>query len=179
MEPLVNTYVPNDQVESADLNSIQQDAYATRAADGTNSWSAIPGVQEVAFQSETDIANGTLMLIDQSIDWRDRIVRGEYLEHAGAADYPGGATDYAFASSATVYRFIFYTGTGAQDAGGADVTNGNPPVIAAGKYACEIYTDMWIYCDPSTGKLKLYNDTGGDKKIPTVFARCTADLAKR
>ena len=32
---------------------------------------------------------------------------------------------------------------------------------------------------PSTGKLKLYNDTGGDKKIPTVFARCTADLGKR
>ena len=179
MEPLVKTWTTNQQVASSDLNSIQLNLYGLRAASGTNSWSNIPGIQEVAFQSVSDFNTGGDLLIDDSIDWRDRIVRGEYLEHGGSTDYPGGAGDYAFASSATVYRFIFYTGTGALDAGGSAPTPGNPPVIASGKYACMIYADMWIYCDPTTGKLKLYNNTGGTKKIPTVFARCTADLGKR
>lgn len=178
MDPLIRTWTVNQQVASADLNSIQQQLYALRAADGTNSWTSIPGVQEVAFQSESDIANATLMLIDQSIDWRDRIVRGEYLDHSTSTSYPGGANDYDFAAG-TLYTFMFYTGTGGLDAGGSAVTNGNPPVVASGKYAYAITANLFIYCDPTTGKLKLYNNTGGAKKIPTVFARCTADLGKR
>lgn len=178
MEPLVKTWTANQKVPSADLNSIQQNLYGMRAANGTNSWSTIPGVQEVAFQSESDIANATLMLVDDSIDWRDRIVRGEYLDHNASTSYPGGANDYDF-SNGTLYTFMLYTGTGALDAGGATPTNGNPPVQAAGKYACPIFAGFWIYCDPATGKLKIYNNTGGTKKTPTVFARCTADLGKR
>lgn len=178
MDPLVKTWTANQQVASADLNSIQQQLYALRAANGTNSWSAIPGVQEVAFQSETDITSGTLMLIDDSIDWRDRIVRGELLTHAVSSAWPGAANDYDF-SNGTLYPFILYTGTGGLDAGGAAPTNGNPPVIAAGKYAAAIYANFFIYCDPTTGKLKIYNNTGAAVRSPTVFARCTADLGKR
>ena len=177
MDPLIRTWTVNQQVASADLNSIQQNLYALRAADGTNSWATIPGVQEVAFQSESDIANATLMLIDQSIDWRDRIVRGEYLDHSTSTSYPGGANDYDFAAG-TLYTFMFYTGTGGLDAGGSAVTNGNPPVVASGKYAYAVTANLFISSEPTTGEHKLYNNTGGAKKTRTVFARCTADLAK-
>ena len=178
MEPIVETWTPNLEVASADLNSIQQLLYALRAANGTNSWSSIPGAQEVAFQSASDIADATLMLIDESIDWRDRIVRGEYLDHTTSDAYPGAANDYDF-STGTLYTFMLYTGTGGLDSGGSEVTNGNPPTSSAGQYAVQIFSGFWIYCDPTTGKLKIYNNTGGAKKTPTVFARCTADLGKR
>lgn len=177
MDPLVKTWTPNQQVASADLNAIQQNMQALRAASGTNSWSSIPGVQGVAFQSESDIANATLMIVDDSIDWRDRIVYGLYLDHSSST-YPGHANDYDF-SSGTLYTFLFYTGTGALDAGGSAPTNGNPPVQASGKYAHPIFANFWIYCDPTTGKLKLYNNSGGSKRTPTVFAYGTADLGKR
>ena len=178
MDPLINTWSAGQQVESADLNAIQQNMQALRAASGTNSWSSVSGgTQGVAFQSESDIADATLLLIDDSIDWRDRIVSGLYLDHS-ASTYPGHANDYDF-SSGTLYTFLFYTGTGALDAGGSAPINGNPPVQAAGKYAHPIFTNFWIYCDPTTGKLKLYNNSGGSKRTPTVFAYGTAVLGKR
>lgn len=181
MEPLVYTWTVNEQVASADLNSIQRNAMASRPANGGGNdiLTVANGVQEVIYQASALLADATLLLIDDSIDWRDRFIRGEYLLHSVGNSLPGGGNDDVF-SDGTLYSFWGYTGLGALDAGSNVVTNGNPPVpAAASSWACEITAGLWIYCDPTTGKLKIYNGTGASLNNPSLAVRCTADLGKR
>ena len=182
MEPLVHTWTTNEQVASADLNDIQESAVAMRPSVGlaTNSWSAVAnGQQGVMFQSETDVANNTVITIDGSIDWRDRVLYGWVLAY-GAPTYPGNANDTNMNSgAASLYHFVLYTGTGATDAGAAPVSNGNPPAI--GYYTDMGVTNVFIFCDTSAsgGKLRIYNSSGAVFYTPTVFIYATQDLGKR
>lgn len=182
MEPLVNTWSAGQQVESADLNSIQQNAQATRQAVGaaTNSWATVAnGTQGVTFQSASTLANATVLNIDASIDWRDRVVFG-WFYRAGAADtQPGGANDTNYQSgSGTWDQFMFYTGTGGVDGGGNTVTDGNPP---ASGYYFTLTGNVYLLCAPSAGggKLQIYNGTGGDVYCPALYFIATPDLGKR
>ena len=49
------------------------------------------GQQWVMFQSESNVANGTVITIDTSLDWRDRVLYGWVLAY-GAATYPATRT---------------------------------------------------------------------------------------
>lgn len=182
MEPIAKTWVVLEQVDSADLNQLQTNAVAMRPSVGTaaNSWSAVAnGQQGVMFQSESDLANATVITIDTSLDWRDRVVYGWTLVY-GAATYPGNGNDTNMNSGgASLYHFVIYTGTGALDAGAALVSNGNPP--ASGYYADMGVANVSIFCDTSAGggKLRIYNNSGGVFYTPTVFVYATQDLGKR
>lgn len=182
MEPLVHTWTVNEQVASADLNQIQENAVASRPAVGTatNDWSAIDsGTQEVLFQGASAFANATVHTIDTSIDWRDRFVRGTIFTHGAANSQPGGVNDTNFNSGAGTYvDFAFYTGTGATDGAAALVTNGNPPALG---YFFDPITNLYVFCDPNAGggKLRVYNATGGAVNCLGLFIRASRDLGKR
>lgn len=182
MEPLAKTWVVDELVASADLNQLQTNAVALRPSSGTatNSWSAVAnGLQGVMFQSESNVANGTVITIDTSLDWRDRVLYGWVLAY-GAATYPGNANDTNMNSGgASLYHFAIYTGTGATDAGAALVSNGNPPAI--GYYTDMGVANVFIFCDTSAGggKLRIYNNSGAVFYTPTVFIYATQDLGKR
>lgn len=182
MEPIAKTWTTNQQVESADLNQLQENAVAMRPSSGTatNSWaSVLNGLQGVMFQLETDLANATVITIDASIDWRDRVLYGWTLVY-GAATYPGNGNDTNMNSGgASLYQFMLYTGTGALDAGAAVVSNGNPP--ASGYYADMGVANVSIFCDTDAagGKLRIYNNSGAVFYTPTVFVFATQDLGKR
>lgn len=183
MEPLVKTWTSLQQVASADLNQIQEDAFAMRPAAGTatNDWASIEnGVQEVAFQSATAFANATVYTLDASIDWRDRVIRGDVLLPGAANTQPGGANDTNCNSGASsLYSFLLYTGTGATDAGAALVSNGNPPAL--GYFTDAGLANLWVFCDTGAGggKLRIYNQTGAAVECPMFFIRTTRDLGKR
>lgn len=182
MEPLAKTWTALQQVASADLNQLQTNAVALRPSSGTatNSWSAVAnGQQGVMFQSESDVTNGTVITIDTSLDWRDRVLYGWVLAY-GAATYPGNANDTNMNSgAASLYHFVLYTGTGATDAGAALVSNGNPPAL--GYYTDMGVTNVFIFCDTGAGggKLRIYNGSGAVFYTPTVFVSATQDLGKR
>ena len=182
MEPLAKTWVADELVASADLNQLQTNAVALRPSSGTatNSWSAVAnGLQGVMFQSESNVANGTVITIDTSLDWRDRVLYGWVLAY-GAATYPGNANDTNMNSGGTdPAPTAIYTGTGATDAGAALVSNGNPPAI--GYYTDMGVANVFIFCDTSAGggKLRIYNGSGAVFYTPTVFIYATQDLGKR
>jgi len=124
-------------------------------------------------------ADGTVITIDTSLDWRDRVLYGWVLAY-GAATYPGNANDTNMNSGgASLYHFAIYTGTGATDAGAALVSNGNPPAI--GYYTDMGVANVFIFCDTSAGggKLRIYNNSGAVFYTPTVFIYATQDLGKR
>jgi hypothetical protein len=182
MEPLAKTWTVMEQVGSADLNQLQRNAVAMRPAVGvaTNSWSTVAnGQQGVMFQSESNVANNTVITIDTSLDWRDRVLYGWVLAY-GAATYPGNPNDTNMNSgSASLYHFVLYTGTGATDGGAALVSNGNPPAI--GYYTDMGVTNVLVFCDTGAGggKLRIYNSSGATFYTPTVFIYATQDLGKR
>lgn len=183
MEPLAKTWTTMQQVDSADLNQLQENSCASRPAAGTatNSWASIEnGTQEVAFQSDTAFANGTVYTLDASIDWRDRVILGDVLLPGAPNTQPGGANDTNCNSGASsLYPFLLYTGTGATDAGAALVSNGNPPAL--GYYTDAGVANLWVFCDTGAGggKLRIYNATGAAVDCPMFFIRGTRDLGKR
>lgn len=185
MEPLPHTYTANSEVASADLNAIQQTALGARPADSNNLLAngtpvTPDGSTETAWIrgiTGSDIGTGALVVVDTSLDWRDRILRVEYAE-LGAIHAPGETDDYLF--DATPTARVGYTGLGALGAASAAVTAGTPPVPAAGtSWALEIATNLWLYAVPSTGVLSLYNDTGSTIWRAMLFVCATAQTGLR
>lgn len=182
MDPLVRTWTVNQQVASADLNAIQQALVALRPTSGTatNDWSSVAnGMQGGMYQDAGSLANATVATLDTSIDWRDRIVFGSLYRPGAAASQPGGANDTNYETgSGTWNTFMFYTGTGATDAGAALVTDGNPPAIG---YYVQPVANFSVFCDTGAGggKLRIYNGTGAAIDCLGLFVFATADLGKR
>ena len=177
----VRTWTTLQEVASVDLNTIQDRAAGLVAATLHNTLPAatIRGIDEIVWQCNTDVANATLITIDDTIDWRDRLVDVSYRGYAGT-NGPGTAGDYQYAST-TLYRNIFYTGLGARDAGGTNApTNGNVPVPAQDvSWALNITAGgVWVYADLS-GVLSLYNNSGSTIKTPNVWARASGKTTLR
>lgn len=177
----VQNWTLNTEVASSDLNTIQDRAVGLVAATLNNTLPAatIRGMDGVAWQCNTDVANGTLITIDDTIDWRDRLIHAWYRGYAGT-NGPGTSGDYAYAST-TLYSDIYYTGLGAKDAGGVNPpTNGNPPVPAADtSWALNITAGgVWIYADQA-GVLSLYNNSGSTIKSPNVLIFATGKTTLR
>jgi hypothetical protein len=172
----VHNWTLNTEVASADLNTIQDRAVGLVTASLNNTLPAIiRGMDGVAWQCNTDVANGTLIAVDATIDWRDRLILAWYRGYAGT-NGPGTSGDYTYAST-TLYSNIYYTGLGARDAGGVNApTNGNVPVPAADtSWALNITAGgVWIYADPSNnGTLTLYNNSGSAVKSPNLIVFAT------
>lgn len=173
----ISTFSILSSVASAFLNSLQDRALGALPANLSgalaNALAATAGLGRhgVSFVADTTLAAGTLAQLDDSIDWRDRLLTGE-LYAVSAGRQPGGASDYLLndpTASAPMGRLFGYTGTGAYASTAATtaVSAGVPPVNGAAavrSYAVHALTTdgtvwLYLYADPSTGVLYAYNNT--------------------
>lgn len=159
----VQTYVADQQILAAELNSIQDNAMGVGV--GTLG-SAFPGMdathKRIIWQLVSGSATAQLRQIDDSIDWRDRVISAKFYGVGGASELPGGALDAGFQGSWMADVFG-YTGLGGYSAVGPNVvvSNGAPPILSDGaSWAIETISNLWLYVEPADGVLKLYNATG-------------------
>ena len=190
MEPVPQTYVPNQQILAAELNDLCARGAGSQPADSNNFFFngakvTPPGSSEVVWArgitgSFVDV--GHFVVVDGTIDWRDRVLRAEYVVLGNTNATPGNADDYLFDVPFDAVR-VGYTGTGGRTAGNATPTTSNPPVPAAGtSWAMQLVTDVWLYAIPGggdVGKLALFNGTGAQIFVPLLFVRATAKTGKR
>jgi hypothetical protein len=192
------TYVALDTIASATLNEWQDNTRGAYAASSNNQFtSSMDGGDARYYQANLSLADATLVEVDSSIDWRDRVLSG-WCKRLAAADRVGQSTDYnlddpSVAAIATSTFAGCYTGTGAYSStagAGVAVANGSPPVNnatgATRSYAPIIDTlgtastsgNVYLYADPSTGALSLYNASGG-ALVLQVFVECSGDTGLR
>lgn len=185
MEPVPQTYVAAQQILAAELNDLCTRAAGFSPANENNFFAnATPvlpnGSTEMVWirgVSGTSITTGTLVVVDSTVDWRDRVVVVDYTP-TDAVEVPGQASDYLFDYALT--RRCGYTGLGALGAASAPVTAGAAPVPASGtSWAVQVVANLWLYAVPSTGELALYNNTGATIDSPMIFARATAKTGRR
>lgn len=170
----ITTFAPLQEILDTFLNAFQLETVGLRLAATANALtSGTDGADIVYTQTDVEVTTGNLLVIDSSIDWRDRtvVVLGWLL---AAAQRMGEADDFQVNDPTATARQIIqlgYTGTGglADLATGAAVSAGNPPLNGAGafrSYAPVIYRlltpsmtyeDVYLYADPVSGALTLYN----------------------
>jgi len=180
----ITTYTPGQQVASADLNALQDQAVGLVASSSNNHLAAMAsGMQGVEWQYASDLANATEVKVEGAsavASWLDRIVIVFFRSYSNGAWQPGGADDYAY-DGTTLYVQKGYTGGGARNgANSAPPSNGDPPVPASNvSWAVLITTGVWLYAKASDGMLYLYNDTGSSLRKPNLTVLATADTGKR
>lgn len=179
------------EVTSAFLNSIQKRALGLLALNKNNDFAAsdeetIGGAW--ALQAATaGVATATLVQLDDQFDWRDRMVWGEIIyPTADARAGQTSDTDLDWKVSASNF-FFGYLGTGAYSntaGAGTAVSNSNKPLRGVGgvrSYFVNLsgtVNTLYLYCEPTTGKLYLYNDTGSTI-YPTLTVLGTGKTGKR
>lgn len=180
----IQTYVANQQILAAELNTIQFRTMGKRAGDLNNEFpsygaSDTTGPDSIVWMYTAGIATGTLLALDQG-DWRDRyLLVMAALPAGGSNDMPGNVNDINFQGTAGIG--YWYSGLGAYSALGPPVvvSNGAPPISSAGaSWRLDLIANLYLYVEPADGILKLYNDTGAPV-IPFFDIRCSAKLAKR
>lgn len=185
-------------VPSVGQNLLFNLAVAMRVAEATSLTTQAPGLEGRIFQRTSDMNTATIVDVDfntvesvdvladpavlstETFDWYDREVFGIYRGFAGADQYPGGANDYQFGAAGAPTLFWGYLGRGALDAGSVAPTPGNPPVPAAGtSWAVEVVANLWLYVDPVSEKLRLYNATGSTIRTPALIFFATGPTGAR
>ncbi len=154
------------QIASSFLNTLQDDMAALLKASQNNDFTGagLLGMDILTWQAKSAMTSGTLLQVDTS-DWHDREIFTVYRANSTAAQRIGQASDSAFDSGcafASTGENSFghgYLGKGGQKSGGGAVSNGNPPVPAAGS--------SWAVSVNGTGLaatgnfVALYTDTQG------------------
>ena len=184
MEPVPQTYVSNQQILDTELNDLCQravGAFPARINNQLVTATVTPdGLTEAVWVmggSLTSVAAGDLAEVDDTIDWRDRVLFVQYAELTSGVS-PGNVDDYLF-DVAPIAR-VGFTGTGALGAASAAVAAGVPPVPASTtSWALQLTTNVWLYAVPTTGVLSIYNGTGSNIVVPMLLVRGTAKTGKR
>ena len=180
----VQTYTVNQQIASAELNEIQDNAVGTLPSDANNDLSALAGgMQGVEWQYASNLATGTEIKVDGGTlsSWIDRIVIAFFRYYPSNGNYqPGGSDDYLY-DSAAIRTIKGYTGDGARNATNtAPPSNGDPPVPSTGvSWAIILDTDIWLYAKATDGALYMYNNSGATIYKPSITALATAVTGKR
>lgn len=173
--------------QPANANEWQDRDLGCVAADSNNDYASGTGkgMDGRLWQpSGGSLANATAVKIDSSVDWRDRVFLGWYANAGSAGNLPGGASDYDFRTGVAAANYFHgYTGIGAYSniTTGAAVSNGNAPVAGAGafrSYRVEAAANVYLYADPTTGALYLYNNSGATI-YPAFLLFGTGDTGKR
>lgn len=167
MKRLINP-IAGDTYTAAQHDALQDAVEGARASDSNNDLSALgAGGDTIRWQNATTWSTGKVRKIDTSIDWRDRVVRvwaADLGADAARIGQAGDAVDWNGGGIAGQVRLFGYLGTGAYaDLIGTPVSDGNPPVVGAGapsSYRLTLSVGLYLYADPSTGALYLFNDTG-------------------
>ena len=191
MEPPPQTYVANQQILAAELNDLCTRAVGAAPAalsGAANNRFRTPsvtpnGLTEVYWlPSSGSVNNAANATVDESIDWRDRVIVVNYLSVGPLARTPGDVDDYLFDGTMSAPR-VAYLGTGGRTAALAAPFAGNSPLpAAAASWAMQIITDVWIYAAPSgvrVGELQIYNNSGADLALPLLLIRTTAKTGYR
>lgn len=163
-------------VAAALLNSLQDLAAGVRRATGAPSASpAVRGSDTVRWATpDAGVADGTIVAVDASLDWRRRDVDGRFLrlESAGQRALGDDAADgvgwQVNDPARPIVRRAFggRLGTGGVGAASAVVADGTPPTIASGSFAVVVdertsaSQRAYLYARPSDGALYLYNALG-------------------
>jgi hypothetical protein len=173
----ITTFAPLQQIFDTFLNQFQLETVGLRLADTANALtSGTDGADIIYTQTNAQATAGNSLVIDSSVDWRDRtvLVFGWGLV---ATQRMGEADDFQVNDPTSMARQIIqigYTGSGGLSdlTTGAPVSPGNPPLNGAGvyrSYAPVIYRqvaspttfdDLYLYADATTGYLTLYNTSG-------------------
>lgn len=177
------TWAAGQQVASADLNTIQDGIIDVSEA--VDDLAAETGVSRICSGNQGDspaptpdgggviwiemTTNGTTdVVVDDSIDWRDRVIVAEGLllgETPYSANMPGGAndddTDYDLTGSGSgeIHR-ILYTEAG------QDGTNNNPAVAVVRQT-----DEVRLFARDTDGKLCLVKN-GTSDSYETIFWGC-------
>lgn len=159
--------VSGDTYNSTDYETLEERAQGARHASDSDA-SGTDGADEVLWISGSGgIADATAVTLDENHDWRGRVVDVLYVELASAAQRPGGALDYTDYGTLSHGRAMGWLGSGGWSAvagSGTAVSNGAKPVAATGgvtSYRFAFYANVYLFADPTTGALKVYNDSGG------------------
>lgn len=163
------TFAAGSHVPGANLNTIQDRAHILDRATATDAGAPTDtqGSDWLVYQSpDAGIATATVTTLDASDrDWRERLVHVHVRCVTTAARRWGRADEHVGNDpvSSNNRSALGVTGPGAVGAASATVANGTAPVVTTN--SCPIPLDVrvdgtiWIFADPSTGALKLYNDT--------------------
>lgn len=196
----ISTFVALQVIPSAFLDKFQDEALGLVPATGpSNDLPADFFGEAGSFllsKVASPVATATPTLLDDGTDYRDRFVRAVTV-FPSAAQLPGGANDYElddpYAGPYSASVSWKYLGTGAVSdlATGAAVAAGQPPVLGAGvfrSYRVSLTTHLdasssaqvgpWLYADPTTGALYVYQATGGSIAL-ALHISVTAKTGKR
>lgn len=112
------------------------------------------------------IANNVEQLLDDSVDWRNRIVT-VYARYSNVDIVPGGAQDTSFNGGAVQPR-VFYSGSG-RPTGTPIVTPQHLTLFTSDRLA--------VFVDEATGGLYLRNESGATQYIALVI-QATPQIGK-
>jgi len=192
-------YGPGNKVWSVELNTIQERAASALVSSAaSNDLAAMAsGSVAIVWQYASTLATGNLLTIigknvvvsdgaggttTAAVSWRDRVIYSAFFrDFASVNNIPGTVNDYEYGFAGSNYsNFPGYFGNGAKDAGGANVTAGNPPVPGAGtSWAPLVTSGLYLYVDPADDALKIYNDTGSTITAPFLHLELSAPTGKR
>lgn len=158
----IKPYGPLSKITAEDLNAIQ-DACLFGMCDGSSAGeSAEPGAHWIQFQ-DVNGGGGSVTLLDDSIDWRDRFVLVA-TRYSTNDIRPGQSNDHDFNSDTEKIAFG-YTGTGGS-------------ISAPTGYEIEIATNVAIYAT-ATGALRLGNNNGAASYYTSGLIIASQDLGER
>ena len=160
------TYVANDQILAADLNTLQDRVdNARRASKDTELTAWARAVQAVIAQFAATgnlVPTGSFAAIDETIDWRGRLVEGWIATIGGVNDrINGSAEQYVNQYLRTARPFIGFLGTGSNTA--FDRAAGDYYVEADYEPITPTAANFYLYANTGDGKLRLWNATGADR----------------
>lgn len=160
------SYVPNDQVLSADLNSLQDRVdNVRRASKDTELTAWARAIQAVIAQFAATgnlVPTASFAAIDETIDWRGRLVEGWITTIGGVNDrINGSAEQYVNTYLRAARPFIGFLGTGSTTA--FDRAAGDYYVEADYGPITPTAANFYLYANPGDGKLRLWNATGTDR----------------
>ena len=164
-------FARGSHVPSAVLDAMQDEQVGIIPATGNPSGArALRGADgRYVCTPDAGVADGTVAVLDASIDWRLREVWGRFRHLEAAAQRQHGADAWQVddpARAVGVRWFDGNTGAGAYGSGMTNVADGTPPVVASGSLAILLDEGasssdrVWLYADPTTHALCLYNDSG-------------------
>lgn len=145
-------YGPISLLKAEDLNNMQE-AFIFEGAIET---SGSPATEDfIARWFSISLADATQGELDDSIDWRDRIV--SVFARVSSNDIrPGQANDDVFNTASYSEYTHMYTQSGA---------TGIPPQTYDAQLGS---TNVWVRADDTTGELAIYNDSGGTIRVVGV-----------
>lgn len=197
----VVTYNPLQEVLSADLNLWQDVTVSSRFAlmsgGVVNDFGVtIMGADALFFQTgDPGVPTNDLVTLDDVVDWRDRTIVSGKIVFPAVNQLVGDSDDWQL-NNAWTGPYVShlggeYTGTGAYSnlTSGAAVGSGAPPLNGAGVFrsysvllsahlsaSASAEVGPWLFCDPDTGALRLFQNSGSSVRMigHIVFSAATA-----